>query len=161
MRDLRPLLAPRSVAIVGASSRPGTVASLPLANLQRQQYEGAIYPVNPSRDEIGGLRCYPSVEALPEAPDVALIVAPTPGVLPAMEGCARRGVRAAIVISAGFAEAGPEGIEAQARMAALARESGMVLCGPNSIGVLNFVERIPLSFTPALGGSDWTPGRIA
>jgi acyl-CoA synthetase (NDP forming) len=161
MRDLRPLLAPRSVAIVGASSRPGTVASLPLANLQRQQYEGAIYPVNPSRDEIGGLRCYPSVEALPEAPDVALIVAPTAGVLPAMEGCARRGVRAAIVISAGFAEAGPEGIAAQARMAALARGSGMVLCGPNSIGALNFVDRIPLSFTPALGGSDWTPGRIA
>ena len=109
MRDLQPLIAPRSIAIVGASSRAGTVASLPLANLQRLQYPGAIYPVNPSRTEIGGLPCYPSVEALPAVPDLALIVAPTAGVLPALEGCARHGVRAAIVISAGFAEAGPGG----------------------------------------------------
>src|SRR5262245_60804840 len=127
MRDLRPLLAPRSVAVVGASSRPGPLASLPLANLQRQQYAVRVYPINPSRDEIGGLPCYPSIEALPETPDLALIVAPTAGVLPAMESCARRGVRAAIVISAGFAESGAEGVAAEARMRALARESGMVL----------------------------------
>src|SRR5690348_14027296 len=107
-RDLTPLLRPRSIAIVGASSRAEMLAGRPLANLQRQKYAGAIYPINPQREEVGGLRCYPDLVSLPEAPDVALIVAPSQHVLPALEACAARRVRAAIVISSGFGEVGGE-----------------------------------------------------
>ncbi len=160
MRDLRPLLAPRSVAILGASSRPTSVAGRPLANLQQVGYAGAIYPINPQRDEIAGLRSYPNLDALPEVPELALVVLPQAHVLPAVERCAAAGVRAAIMISAGFAEAGPEGVRAQQRMGELARASGMVLCGPNSLGLLNYVDRVPLSFTTASDMLRGPAGRI-
>lgn len=149
MRDLRPLLAPASVAILGASSRPNALAGMPLRNLQALDYAGPILPVNPAREEIGGLPCYPSVEALPMTPELALILVPAPAVVPAVEACAARGVRAMIVISAGFAETGAEGAAAQARLSGIARASGTIVCGPNSIGVLNYVERIALTFAAA------------
>ena len=160
MRDLRPLLAPRSVAILGASSRPASLPGRPLANLQLVGYAGAIYPVNPQRTEIAGLPCYASLDALPETPELALIVLPQAHVLPALERCAAAGVRAAIVISAGFAEAGPEGVRAQQRMRDLAQASGMILCGPNSLGILNYVDRIPLSFTTASDMLRLPAGRV-
>ena len=146
MRDLRPLLAPTSIAIVGASSRLNTVAARPLENLQGMGYEGALYPINPTAQEISGIRCYPNLEELPEVPEMALLVLPAQHVLPTLESCAQRGVKAAIVISAGFAETGPEGAQAQVQIRKVARESGMVICGPNSLGVLNFVDRIPMTF---------------
>src|SRR5918997_1439534 len=132
MRDLRPLLAPASVAILGASSRPGTIGGLPLAHLQAQGYAGTIYPVNPARTEVAGLPCYPSVEALPASPELALIVLPTAAVLPA--------------VGQGAGRAGDAGEVAQARLSELARAGGMILCGPNSIGVLNYVDRMSFSF---------------
>jgi acyl-CoA synthetase (NDP forming) len=160
-RDLTPLLRPKSIAIVGASSRAETLAGRPLANLQRQKFAGPIYPVNPGRDEVGGLRCYPDLPSLPETPDLALIVAPNQHVLPALEACVARRIRAAIVISSGFAEVGGEGLRQQQRMRDLARASGMVLCGPNSIGLLNFVDSIPLSFTSSEDMDRRKPGRVA
>src|SRR5436305_7787338 len=160
MRDLRPLLAPRSVAILGASSRPTSVAGRPLANLQQVGYAGAIYPINPQREEVAGLRAYPSLDALPETPELALLVLPQAAVLPAVECCAAAGVRAAIVISAGFAEAGPEGVHAQQRLGEIAGTSGMIVCGPNSLGLLNYVDRIPLSFTTASDMLRGPAGRI-
>jgi acyl-CoA synthetase (NDP forming) len=137
------------------------LAGRPLANLQRQRYAGAIYPINPQRDEVAGVRCWPSVAALPETPDLALIVAPSRHVMPALEACADRRVRAAIVISSGFGEIDAEGAAAQRRMAELADASGMVLCGPNSIGILNFVDFIPLSFTSSEDMDRRTTGRVA
>src|SRR4051794_11176368 len=116
MRDLRPLLAPASIAVVGASSRAASIAGRPLANLQQQGYAGPIYPINPQRDEVGGIPCYPTLAELPAVPELALVVLPTAHVLPAVERCAEIGVRAAIVISAGFAEAGAEGARAQERL---------------------------------------------
>ncbi|HEY7061025.1 MAG TPA: acetate--CoA ligase family protein [Chloroflexota bacterium] len=160
MRDLRPLLVPRSVAILGASSRATSVAGRPLANLLQVSYSGALYPINPQRDEIAGLRSYPSLDALPEVPELALIVVPQAHVLAAVEQCAERGVRAAIVISAGFAEAGAEGVRAQQRMGEVARASGMIVCGPNSLGLLNYVDRVPLSFTTAGDMLKGPAGRI-
>ncbi|MFI5267396.1 MAG: acetate--CoA ligase family protein [Chloroflexota bacterium] len=160
-RDLAPLLRPRSVAIVGASSRAESLAGRPLANLQRQRFPGPIYPINPRREEIAGLRSYPSVGALPETPDLAIIIAPGQHALPALEACAERGVRAAIVISAGFGELDAAGAAQQRRMAELAAGSGMVLCGPNSIGCLNFVDFIPLSFTSSEDMDQRKTGRVA
>ena len=132
MRDLRPLLAPTSIAIVGASSRLNTVAARPLENLQGIGYSGALYPINPTVQEIAGIRCYPNLEELPEVPELALLILPAQHVLPSLGGCAQRGVKAAIVISAGFAETGSEGAQAQARIRELAQESGMVICGPTA-----------------------------
>ncbi|HLY64192.1 MAG TPA: acetate--CoA ligase family protein, partial [Chloroflexota bacterium] len=160
-RDLRPLLRPASIAIVGASSRPESLAGRPLANLQRQQFGGPIYPINPQREEIAGLRAYPNLETLPETPDLALITAPLQHVLPALEDCAQRGVRAAIVISSGFGEVSAEGAAQQRRMADLAASGGMVLCGPNSIGILNFVDFIPLSFSSSEDMDQRKTGRVA
>ena len=160
MRDLKPLLAPASIAIVGASGRPDSLAAQPLANLRARGFAGALYPVNPQQTEIAGLPCYPSLDALPHVPDVALVVAPASRVLAALEDAARLGVRAAIVISSGFAEAGAEGAAQQKRMGDLARASGMIVCGPNSIGVLNYLDRIPMSFTSSEDMDRHQAGRV-
>jgi acyl-CoA synthetase (NDP forming) len=160
MRDLRPLLAPTSIAIVGASSRPHTVAARPLTNLQQVGYSGDIYLINPNRAEIAGVRCYPSLDELPRVPDVALVVLPSKHVMPTLESCGRLGVKAAVVVSAGFAETGPEGVEAQARMRELSREKGLVICGPNSLGVINFVDKIPLTFGSVVDMEHAPGGRV-
>jgi len=160
MRDLRPLLAPTSIAIVGASSRPHTVASRPLTNLQQVGYSGDIYLINPNSPEIAGVRCYPNLDELPGVPDVALVVLPSKHVMPTLESCARLGVKAAVVVSAGFAETGREGAEAQARMRELSREHGLVICGPNSLGVINFVDRIPLTFGSVTDMNHAPGGRV-
>jgi acyl-CoA synthetase (NDP forming) len=161
LRDLRPLLTPASIAIIGASSRPDSLAGRPLAHLQRQRFPGPIYPINPQRTEIAGLPCYPSVEAVPQAPELALIVLPGAHVLPALEGCARLGVRAAVVISSGFAEVDGDGASKQKKMGELAAATDMVICGPNSIGILNFVDNIPLTFAPNSDIGRRQPGRAA
>ena len=109
MRDLRPLLAPTSIAIVGASSRLQSVAGRPLTNLLRMGYKGKIYPINPRSAEISGVACFPDLDSLPESPELALVVVPVGSVLPVLESCARRRVRASIVVSSGFAETGAEG----------------------------------------------------
>ena len=160
MRDLRPLLAPTSIAIVGASSRPHTVAARPLTNLQQVGYSGDVYLINPNSSEIAGVRCYPSLDELPRVPDVALVVLPSKHVMPALESCARLGVGAAVVVSAGFAETGREGAETQARMRKLSREQGLVICGPNSLGVINFVDKIPLTFGSVTDMEHAPAGRV-
>lgn len=145
------LLSPRSVAIVGASSTPGSLGLSVLRNLQAAGYGGAVHLINPKRAEIEGLPCLSAVDDLPEGVDCAVLAIPQAAVLPALESCARRGVGAAIIFSAGFAETGPEGAAEQARIRALAQEAGMLIEGPNCLGMVNFVERIPLTFisTPA------------
>jgi acyl-CoA synthetase (NDP forming) len=133
MRDLSPLLAPRSVAVVGASSNLASLAGKPVRFLRDSGADVAVYPVNPSREEIGGYRAYPDPSALPEAPDVGLVVVPAQAVVSAVEALARRGARSAIVVSSGFAEVGGEtGAAAQRRLREIARDHGMLLLGPNS-----------------------------
>ena len=160
MRDLRPLLAPTSIAIVGASSRPHTVAARPLANLQQVGYSGDVYLINPNSTEIAGVRCYPNLDALPRVPEVALVVVSSKHVMPTLESCARLGVKAAVVVSAGFAETGPEGAQVQARMRELSREKGLVICGPNSLGIINFVDKIPLTFGSVVDMKHAPGGRV-
>ena len=147
MRDLSPLLAPRSVAVVGASSNLTSLAGKPVRFLRDSGADVAVYPVNPGREEIGGYRTYPDPSALPEAPDVGLVVVPAPAVLPAVEALARRGARSAIVVSSGFAEAGGEaGASAQRRLREIALDHGMLLLGPNTLGIHDYVRGLPLSF---------------
>lgn len=144
--DLRPLIAPRSVAIVGASAQPTSIGGRPLANLRRFGFDGEIHLVSRSQDEIDGLRCVRSVRELPHGIDVALFVIPQAAVEGALEECIERGVRAVILFSAGFAETGDEGAKLQARISERARQAGILLSGPNGLGLVNHHRGTPLTF---------------
>ena len=152
MMDLNRLLAPRSVAIVGASPTPGALGASVLANLDRYGFAGDIHLINPRRDEIGGRPCLKSILDLPHGVDAAVLAIPGPAVLEAVKQLSERGVGAAVIFSAGFAEGGDEGLAAQAEVARIGRESGMVIEGPNCLGMVNYVAGVPLTFveTPAL-----------
>lgn len=139
-------LRPKSVAVVGASDKPGALGATLLTNLDRNGYAGAVYPVNPKRDEIMGKRCYASVDALPEGVDVAVLAIPRAGVLDAVKGLAARKCGGVVIFSAGFAEGGEEGLAEQREIARIAHEAGMVVEGPNCLGLVNYVDRIPLTF---------------
>jgi acetyl coenzyme A synthetase (ADP forming)-like protein len=145
--SVRALLHPRSVALVGASRRPGTIGHALLANLKRDGFAGAVYPVNPEAAEIEGLRTYPSVAAIGQPFDLGVIAVPAAKVLAAVEDCARAGARGVVVISAGFAEMSAEGRVEQDRLRALVRAWGMRMVGPNCMGVLNTAEGVSLNAT--------------
>ncbi|MDF8332020.1 acetate--CoA ligase family protein [Novosphingobium cyanobacteriorum] len=143
-------LRPRSVAVVGASDKPGALGCTLITNLDRNGYDGTIYPINPKREAIGERKCYPSVEALPEGVDVAVLAIPRVGVLDAVKGLAARKCGGVVIFSAGFAEGGEEGLAEQREIARIARESGMVVEGPNCLGLVNYVDSIPLTFVETL-----------
>lgn len=174
--DLTPLLAPRSVAVIGASRSRGKVGGMVLSNLVAAGYKGAVYPVNPSvaarcaeqegqekragQDREGGLcglRALATSAELPEGIDLAVVCLPQNKVLAEMRVLAGRGVRAAIVLAAGFRESGREGASAEAELTRLAREANMVLLGPNSLGCMN--TRLGLNASFASGKP--LPGGVA
>jgi acyl-CoA synthetase (NDP forming) len=130
------LLAPRSIAIVGASAS-NPYASRLLENLGDGGFDGRLYLINPRQAAIGGVPCHPSIEALPETPDLAVLVVPQRAVLEVLDACGRRGIPAALVISAGFGEAGDAGRAAQAEIRRVAQAHGMAVCGPNCLGIAN------------------------
>lgn len=140
------LLRPKSVAVVGASDRHGALGATLLNNLVQYEFAGDIYPVNPKREEIQGLKCYASVDQLPEGIDCAVLAIPRPFVLDTVRGLAQRGCGAVVIYSAGFSEAGEEGLKEQLELGVIAAEYGMVIEGPNCLGCTNYVERVPLTF---------------
>jgi len=140
------LLRPKSVAVIGASDRHGALGATLLNNLVQYEFAGDIYPVNPKREEIAGLKCYPSVDVLPEGIDCAVLAIPRPFVLDTVRGLAGRGCGAVVIYSAGFSEAGEEGMKEQLELGAIAAEYGMVIEGPNCLGCTNYVARVPLTF---------------
>ena len=140
------LLRPKSVAVVGASDRTGALGATLLNNLVQYEFAGDIYPVNPKREEIAGLKCYPDVTALPEGIDCAVLAIPRQFVLDTTRKLAERGCGAVVIYSAGFSEAGEEGMKEQLELGEIAREHGMVIEGPNCLGCTNYVERVPLTF---------------
>ena len=152
MPDLSRLLSPRSVVIVGASPTPGALGNSVLRNLERHGYAGDIHLINPKRDDIDGRPCLKSIDELPHGVDAAVLAIPGPAVLGAVQALAARGVGAAIIFSAGFAEGGEEGLAAQAEVARIAAEHGMVVEGPNCLGMVNYAAGVPLTFveTPVL-----------
>ncbi len=134
--DLTRLLHPASVAVIGASTRAGSFGERVVVNLQH--YGGRVYPVNARYERIGEQRCYPNVAALPEVPDCAVVTAPREAVEEIVEECAAAGVGGTIVFASGYAETGKaDRIAQQQRLAAIARDSGMRIVGPNCIGVVN------------------------
>ncbi len=159
--DLAPLLNPRSIAIVGASADFSRINGRPLRFMLEYGYRGKLYPINPRYEEIAGLTCYPSIGAVPESPDLALLGLSAAATPDALEQCGQHGVRAAVVFSGGFGEAGPEGQALQERLVETAERYGMALCGPNCLGFVNFPLAAACTFTATFDSVDLRPGRIA
>jgi acetate---CoA ligase (ADP-forming) len=142
---LERLLAPRSIALLGASADPRKFGGRPLAALRRHGFDGDLWVVNPRHREIGGVPCVPSVEDLPEGLDLVVCLLPAQAALPALEACAARGAGAALVMSGGFREAGEEGAARQEALARMARERGLRVLGPNCPGYVNGGARVACS----------------
>ena len=158
-RDLRALLAPRSVAVVGASPRPGSVAGEILRNLARCGFGGAILPVNPKHDEIDGLRCIPHIQDLPKGTDLAILAINRNFILEGVRDCGDKGIRNLVIITAGFKESGPEGVAREHALRRLIEKYDLNVVGPNCMGIINSTPEIRLNAS----FSRWFPpgGEIA
>ncbi len=159
-RSLTNLFAPRSVAVLGASSDPGRIGGKPIAYMIKQKFQGALYPVNPARDEVQGLKSYKSVADLPEVPDVAVVAVPAAFAPQAVADLAARGVKGCVMLTAGFAEVSEEGAAIQAGMVATAKAAGMRLLGPNCLGLFNAGIGYYPTFTSSVETGWPMPGRI-
>ena len=157
---LTPLLSPRSIAVLGASSDPTRIGGRPIAYLTAQGFKGTIYPVNPNRAEVQGLKAYPSVAALPEAPDVAIVAVPAEIATQGVTDLAARGVKAALMFTAGFAEVDDAGAEAQANLVRIARAGGMRILGPNCLGVFDARTAYYATFSSSFDSGWPVLGRI-
>jgi acetyl coenzyme A synthetase (ADP forming)-like protein len=148
---MRAFLAPRSVAVIGASRSRGTIGGEVFHNLLATGFNGPVYPVNSGSDVVQSVVAYPSILDIPGEVDLAVVVVPAAAVLDAARECGRKGVRALVVISAGFAETGDEGRERQRELLRICRDSGMRLIGPNCMGVMNAAPEVRLNatFAPA------------
>jgi acyl-CoA synthetase (NDP forming) len=155
------LLSPRSIALVGASGDPGKFGGRPLAALLRHGYEGELVAVNPGRDEIQGVPCLASPSELPEGIDLAVILLPADAVPDAVRACVARGVGAAAVFSGGFRETGPEGAARERELAAIAREAGIRLLGPNCPGFVNTRSRTACSASAYATRDEMFPGPVS
>jgi acetate---CoA ligase (ADP-forming) len=151
-RAIERLLRPRSVAVVGASPTLGALGASVIANLDRMGFDGQVHLINPKREEINGRPCLKSVDDLPDGVDAAVLAIPRVAVLETVQALARKQVGAAIIFSAGFAEGGEAGLAEQREIARIATEHGMVIEGPNCLGMVNYVDNVALTFveTPAL-----------
>jgi len=147
--DLTPLLAPRSIAVVGASESPDSWAPEIERSLRHVGYDGELYPVNPKYDSVWGRPCLHSIEELPRGVDLVVFVVPARVVVRMIDDCGARGVRGIMVVSSGFAEAGEEGVALQAQLREAAIRTGIPVLGPNVEGFVNYVERVaPYGTTP-------------
>ncbi len=158
---LKAALAPRSVAIVGASDNPHKVGGRPILYMRRYGYGGVIYPINPARAEVQGLKTYADVASLPEAPDLAIVAVSGEEAVRAVEACAARGAQVAVVMASGFGELGAEGRALQDRMLAAARASGMRLVGPNCQGLANFATGAVANFSTVFHEIEARDGPVA
>ncbi|MDF1834442.1 MAG: acetate--CoA ligase family protein [Alteraurantiacibacter sp. bin_em_oilr2.035] len=154
------LVAPRSVAVIGASDDVTRIGGRPIAAMLRAGYAGRILPVNPRREMVQGLPCYASVDDLPEAPDAALIAVPAKLVPETLAALGRKGCKVATLFSAGFAEVGAEGEAAQHALIDMARENGIRLLGPNTLGVYNVDIGYYGTFSSSLDTGLPKPGNI-
>jgi len=154
------LLAPRSIAIVGASDDPAKNSGRPLRFLRQAGYAGAIYPINPRRAEVQGEKAWPSLASLPEVPDHVYVLTPTETVLDTVRECANLGVRLVTVLASGFSEAGAHGAAREAALGRIARETGIRILGPSSLGVINPRNRLLLTGNAAFAEPDLPAGRV-
>ena len=158
--DMRRLIDPASIAVIGASESPASFGFKTLENIDIG-YGGRVYPINPKDQTIRGLPCYPSLEALPEVPDCVVVIVPMEQVEPLVIQAAALGVGGMVIYSAGFAEVGePALVAIQQRIAKIAAQSGMRVFGPNCVGIINFTSKLGLTFMPKFNEMPIHPGTI-
>ena len=145
--NLRMLFWPRSIAVVGASNREGTVGRELFANILMNGYTGVVYPVHLTAKSILGVKAYPSVLHVPDEVDLAVIIVPAVAVPAAMEECGQKGVKSAIVISAGFKELGEQGRLLERKVKEKADKYNIAMIGPNCFGMINTDARVRLNAT--------------
>ncbi len=143
---MRELFEPASVAVIGASAESNKVGNIILGNIIESGFQGPLYPVNPRYEEVLGLRCYPRITDVPGPVEMAVVVVPAKFVLQVMEECGQKGVRAAIVISAGFKEVGLEGAKLEKQLGEIAHRYGMRVLGPNCLGLVNTHHHMNATF---------------
>src|SRR5436190_20400574 len=149
-QPLDAIFAPRSVAVVGATEKPGSVGRTVLWNLMNTPFGGPIYPVNPSRPSVMGIRAYPSVSSLPEKPELVVVTTPAASIPGIISEAADIGIPGAVVISAGFKETGPAGVELERQLLAHARRGNLRLIGPNCLGVMNPITGVNATFAAGI-----------
>lgn len=147
---LEAILAPKSIAIIGASQDATKIGGRPVELLRRFGFPGAIYPVNPRAKEVQGLLAFPSIDAIPEVPELAIISVAADAAPDALDACAAKGVKAAVIFSSGFAELDDAGLVMQERLRATAHRSGMRVLGPNCLGAASVAERSIATFSVVL-----------
>ncbi len=149
MADLTPLFHPNSVAIVGASNKPDKIGNVIVRNVIDCGFSGKIYPINPKEPKIAGLPCYPSLVDVPDQIDLAIITVPAKACLDVMEDCGKTNIKHVIVITAGFKEVGPEGLELEKKLLFICKKYGIRMVGPNCVGIMDI--HTPLNATFAVG----------
>ncbi len=159
--DLDAMFKPRSIALIGVSSNFTKLSGRPLRFLQEYGYPGKIYPVNPNYKELAGLKCYPSVTAVPGEIDLAVISLPAAAAPGIVKECAAKGVRAVTVFTAGFAEMGPEGQRLQEQMRQAALEGSVALSGPNCAGLVSVREKAMGTFNTAMDRGSLLEGPVS
>jgi acyl-CoA synthetase (NDP forming) len=154
IEELKPLFLPESIAIIGASNTDGKWGNMMVTRPVQSGYRGRIYPINPKEKTIYGVKAYPSIGDVPDAVDLAIFTIPAEMVPSAMEACVKKGVRAGVIISAGFAETGPKGEKLQNETARIARNGGIRFIGPNCMGFWSSTIRLntAFQFMPKPGG---------
>ena len=161
MTTLDDLLNPRSIAIVGASDDPTRIGGRPLSHMINQRFDGGIYPVNPKRDRVQGLRAYPTLGDIDGDVDFVLVAVPAPMVAEQVRAAAAKKARTVMVFSSGFAETGPDGAAMQDELTAIARETGVRVIGPNCLGAFNAETRFYPTFTSTIDRATPQPGGIS
>ena len=159
-RGMDALFSPRSIAIFGASDDVTKIGGRPLQFLLKYGYAGGIYPINRKGGLVQSLPAYAGVDDVPEVPELAVVAVPPAGVLDAVRGCARRGVKAAVILSAGFSEMGDEGRQLQEQIGEVARAAGMRVVGPNCLGGIGVPDRSIATFSVALESSFPVAGSV-
>jgi acetyltransferase len=154
---LKSIFAPKNVAVIGATEKEGSVGRTILWNLISSPFGGAVFPVNPKRPSLLGIKAYPSIKDIPDPIDLAVIVTPSNSIPGIIEECGQLGVKGAIVISAGFKEIGPEGVELERQLLENARKHKMRVVGPNCLGVMSPISGLNATFAAGMA----RPGKVA
>jgi len=145
--NLKFIFWPRSIAVIGASTRPGSVGQATFANILMNGYSGIVYPVNPTVRSVMGVKAYPSVLHIPDEVDLALVIVPAPAVPEVIEECGQKNVKGAVILTAGFKEIGESGAKLERRVKEIAQKHNVSLIGPNCFGIINSDHRVRLVAT--------------
>jgi acetyltransferase len=157
--NLKALFEPQTVAVIGASRRKDAVGYAILSNLKSGGFKGKIYPINPKTDSIDGVKCFPAIADVPDAIDLAVIILPSTAVPEILTECGKKGVKAVIIISAGFREVGKEGLKLEKEVVQISKHFNMPVLGPNCLGLLNTDPKI--SVNASFSRTMPAPGNIA